>query len=291
MSKEIKATVVLPTTGDRGSLLKYSVGSIQSQTVKEIEIFIIGDGVSEKSEGIVKDLISKDNRIKFFVFEKHTRRGEVYRHQALQKASGTIVCYLCDRDLMLPDHIETMIDTLKDYNFASTTYIDVKPDKSLNIDQYIEYFGESKKIKNPDILRNTISLSNVGHKLDLYHKLPFGWRTTPPNEYTDCFMWAQFLAHPDCKAYSHFKPTILYFKRGHHPGWGAKERLPELTYWKNYLKEKANYKKIQENALVGLLNERIQLRKKLETTILVRGYNLKELFAKIISKITKKNQG
>ena len=46
MSSELAATVVLPTTGDRGPLLPYSVGSILSQTVRNIEVFIMGDGVT-----------------------------------------------------------------------------------------------------------------------------------------------------------------------------------------------------------------------------------------------------
>ena len=92
---KIKATVLVPTTKGRGVLLPYSIGSIQQQTIKEIEIFIIGDGVDEATREVIVDLMKVDNRIKFFDNPKGTRRGETYRHKALMEAAkGEIVCYL-----------------------------------------------------------------------------------------------------------------------------------------------------------------------------------------------------
>ena len=124
----IKATVLVPTSIDRGPLLPLSIGSIQRQTLREIEIFIIGDGVEEITRQQISDLIAQDPRIRFFDHPKHRRRGEPYRHAALQEARGEIVCYMCDRDLMLPDHVETMHRLLQGADFATTLLYHVHPD-------------------------------------------------------------------------------------------------------------------------------------------------------------------
>ena len=123
----IKATVLVPTSIDRGPLLPLSIGSIQRQTLREIEIFIIGDGVEEITRQHISDLIAQDPRIRFFDHPKHRRRGEPYRHAALQEARGEIVCYMCDRDLMLPDHVETMHRLLQGADFATSLLYHVHP--------------------------------------------------------------------------------------------------------------------------------------------------------------------
>lgn len=279
------ATVIVPTTGNRGVLLPYSVGSIQEQTLRDIEIFIIGDGVTDDTREIIKKLSNEDSRIRFFDHPKHERRGEPYRHQALQQAKGRIICYLCDRDLMLPNHLDTMNELLTDYNFASTTYIDVRADQSLNISQYIGYYGPASKTKKGQF-KAGISLSNTGHTLELYHQLPFGWRTTPQNFYTDIYMWSQFHSLPECNAYSHTEPTIMYFKRGHFPGASVAEREKDLARWAPEMSSEKNIELIKAEAFKGLLTERQQLRvykrNVKKTNILIRGYQVSKAPAKIL---------
>jgi len=285
-----EATVIVPTTGNRGALLPYSVGSIQKQTVQEIEIFIIGDGVTDETRGIINKLGKEDSRITFFDHPKHERRGEPYRHQALQQAKGRMICYLCDRDLMLPYHLETMKDLLVDYNFASTTFIEVREDQSLNISQYIGYYGAASETKKGQF-KAGISLSNTGHTLELYHQLPYGWRTTPKNKFTDIYMWSQFHSHPECNAYSHTEPTIMYFKRGHFPGASVAEREKELAHWAPVITSQKNIERIKAEAFKELLTERHKLREfKRDISkynILIRGFRVSEIHAKIFQKASR----
>lgn len=285
----LKATIIVPTTGNRGALLPYSIGSIQNQTVQEIEIFIMGDGVTDETKQVIQKLKSDDIRIKFFDHPKHERRGEIYRHQALQEAKGEMVCYLCDRDLMLPDHVETMLGLLEKYNFVSTTFINVKENQGLNINQYISYYGPASENDDKEVQKGNISLSNVAHSLELYHQLPYGWRTTPGDEYTDIYMWKQFLAHPQCNAYSHIWPTILYFKRGDFPGASVEAREKELAVWYERISNGEEIEQIKDEAFKGLLLERRRLRlfrNHHPSKILIKGYTLKEVPQKILKKIS-----
>jgi glycosyltransferase involved in cell wall biosynthesis len=109
----VKATVLIPTH-DHGETLRYSVASALAQSVKDIEVFIIGDGVSDATRSFIAGLVSGDARLSFLDRAKAPSRGEVYRHEVLASAKGDIVRYLCDDDLWLPDHIETMVDLLRE---------------------------------------------------------------------------------------------------------------------------------------------------------------------------------
>jgi glycosyltransferase involved in cell wall biosynthesis len=282
-----KFTVILPTTGNRGALLPYSVGSIQNQTIQEFEIFIIGDGISDETRELIQKMMNEDSRIKLFDHPKHERRGETYRHKALQEADSDFVCYLCDRDMMLPDHLETMAGLLGDYNFASTTYIDVKEDQSLSMSQYIAYYGKASE-NRVAATGGAISLSNVGHTLEFYHQLPHGWRTTPRGQFTDVYMWQQFNTHPKCNAYSLEEPTIMYFKRGNFPGASVAERKRDLEKWSKRIANQDDIDQIKKKAIGGLILEKNELKgfmiKMYQSPISIRGHTIKEAFHKLYQK-------
>jgi len=283
-SSKPKFTIILPTTGNRGALLPHSIGSIQNQTEQNFELFIIGDGIADPSKSIIKELQSSDPRIRFFDHPKHKRRGEVYRHQALKVARGRNVCYICDRDLWLPDHLETMDAILRDFNFASTTFINVHENQNLSTGQYIGYFGEASASDHPNKIG--ISLSNAAHTIDLYHSLPHGWRTTPKGLFTDVYMWQQFLDHADCCAYSHTKPTSLYFKRGHFPGISVSQRVNELKKWSKKLQPAEAVQKLREEAQQGLLAEWSDLKMRSKSPLLIKGRRLAELPLAILQKVS-----
>jgi glycosyltransferase involved in cell wall biosynthesis len=226
----LAATVVVPTTGDRGPLLALSVGSILAQGVRDLEVFIMGDGVTDATRTAIADLMRRDARIRFFDHPKHERRGEPHRHVALAEARGKIVCYLTDRDLMLPNHIEAMSRLLSDADFGHTLRFGIEADGSLSFHDILDindpYDRNTALIRSPQI-----PLSCAGHTLDMYRRLPYGWRTTPRGNYTDVYMWQQFLSQPVCRTATSTHPTILYFKRGDHPGLPVAERLAELANW------------------------------------------------------------
>ena len=238
----VRATVLIPTTGDRGPLLDYSIPSVLAQSVREIELFIIGDGVTEGTRQTIAGYQGKDPRVQFFDHPKHRRRGEPHRHAALsERARGEIICYLCDRDFMLPNHVATMMQLLEGADFGHTLRFSIRPGDEIRLMRPIDLAHEADR-RLQLRLRVTgdgLPLSFVGHRLSMYKKLPFGWRTTPRVHFTDGYMWAQFLAQPDCRAASSYEPTILYFPRGQHPGWPVEQRLNELKRWHQKMQDPA----------------------------------------------------
>ncbi len=267
----MKATVVIPTTTDRGPLLPYSIGSVLRQTIQELEVFVIGDGITEKTRQIVLQLQEKDDRIRLFDHPKHPRRGEEYRHAALQEAKGEIVAYLCDRDLMLPNHLLALYDHLQHYDFVSVNHFDVSRDQQISLGAKHHGYGPVEDMTNPEVTLGAHKLSSIGHTLAAYKALPEGWRTTPQDQATDRYMWRQFLENPGLKVFHDPHPTFLYFKRGGHPGWPTAKRLVELKEWSVVMEDTKRWEEARVKALGNCLSELASLRREKRSWLMVRG--------------------
>lgn len=246
----------------RGPVLPYSVGSVLGQTVRDIELFIVGDGVCDETRAVIAELQDADDRIRFFDFPAHPSRGEPNRHEVLTgEATGEIVCYLCDRDLYLPDHVERMSLLLREADFAHTLPFDIRPDDSFR-------FKSDMDIARPKdrawILRgweveNGIPLSFAGHTMDLYRRLPHGWRETPPGLYTDIYMWEQILAEPTCRAVSDHRPTVLYYPSYMRRGWSVDQRREELQRWSERMAGQAWKEEFLLDFVEALAEDRLRI--------------------------------
>jgi hypothetical protein len=197
--------------------------------VKDIEIFIVGDGMPEAARDVARSVARLDPRIRLFESPKAPRHGETLRHEALHDAAGQAVCYLSDDDLWMPDHVETMLALLKHCDFANALplYVDRR-----------QKLGSWTIVLESDYFRqlilsgtNRIPLSCAAHTLRMYRRLPHGWRTTPAGTPTDLYMWQQFLAEPDCRAKSAARPTVLVFPSPTRKDMTAAERADELAEW------------------------------------------------------------
>jgi glycosyltransferase involved in cell wall biosynthesis len=223
------STTVLIPTHDQGRLLPYAVASALAQTVRDLEIFIIGDGVSPATRELITRLAASDPRVRFFAHPKHERRGEPYRHAALQEARGKIVCYLCNRDLWLPNHVEQMLTLLESADFAHTLSLYVWPGDQLHVvpsDLALPAYRRSMFF-----LGNRVPLSCAAHTLAMYRRLPYGWRTTPAGQFTDLYMFQQFLRVPECRAASGTQPTAATFPSLPRQGWTLDQRVEEMERW------------------------------------------------------------
>lgn len=264
-------TILLPTTHDRGLLLPYCVSSVLNQTVTDFELFIIGDGVSEDTRMVIQSLMSQDSRILFFDYPKHLRRGEPYRHEVLtQQASGQYIAYILDRDLWLPNHLEILLGLFEKGNFVATNYYVPFTDGSVGM-------GYSHPSQH-------LVFSTVAHTMAFYRSLPFGWRTTPPEIFTDDYMWAQCMAHPNYTPYFGVSPTVLYFKRGAtYPGIPTKDRVKELAQWAAQIKQADQLPLLYEQAMSALLEERVNFRK---AWMRIKGKTPQELIPFFKTKLT-----
>ncbi len=225
----VAATVIVPTH-DHGPTLRSSLGSALAQTVEDIEVLVIGDGVPDVTREIVGELSRTDERVRFFDHPKGPRHGELYRHEALAQARGEIVCYLSDDDLWFPEHIETMHEALVQSDFAGGHAVHVTPAGELLTwpsDLSLPWFRERMLAGQA----NFVPLSCAAHTLDVYRRLPEGWSPAPLSSATDVFMWRKVLRLPGLRARSTTLPTVVHLPSTLRRGWTPEARAAELEPW------------------------------------------------------------
>jgi glycosyltransferase involved in cell wall biosynthesis len=283
----MKISVVIPTTGDRSELTALAIQSLSHQTLQDYEVLIIGDGVAEASRTVYGRMAATLPNCRFFDFPKHPRRGEPNRHEVLMKhARGEVVAYLCDRDLLLPNHLEVHYDTLRTHDFCTSTCLLVQEDQRIIVQRVLHY-GDGRD--HPvDVRIGEYALSSVSHRLDFYKTLPHGWRTTPAGQATDVYMWRQFLEQKACRFWISPEPTVLFFRRGEHPGWPVAKRICELQQWSDQLHSEQGLSGIYFEVCTGLIKdlhlkqkEIREMRLQLKAWILFKGLKFTQ-WAKIL---------
>ena len=254
MSAARPVAAILVPTHDHAATLDLAVRSALDQTVAEIEVVVIGDGAGEDTREVVAGLAREDPRVRFLDFAKGPNHGEVHRGTAVEESDAEIVCYLCDDDLLLPDHVESMAALLADADLAQSQNGFLDPDGVWH-----PYFsnlaspGWRERLMRPD--RNSVSLTGTAHTTAAYRRLPHGWRTTPPGREPDHYMWQQFLAEPRVRAVTATRITALQFPSHLHgrSGLSPVERRRELEAWRASLGSDEGRARFEEAALRDML--------------------------------------
>jgi len=224
----LAATVLIPTH-DHGPTLLRSVTSALAQTVADLEVLVVGDGVPDVTRELMAGLAAADERVRFFDNPKGERHGEAHRHAALQEARGEIVCYLSDDDLWLPGHVAHMKELLAGATVASALSFLVDTDGRVHVsrtDLGRDYYREL-------VLggENRTHLSVLAHTLDAYRRLSRGWTPTPEGIATDLYFLQQLLSQPGAVARSGSRPTVWHFPSAMRRDWSIERRVAELDEW------------------------------------------------------------
>jgi GalNAc5-diNAcBac-PP-undecaprenol beta-1,3-glucosyltransferase len=252
MVNEPLATVIIPTY-DHGETICFAVESALSQTISELEIVIIGDGVPDFAKPAIKRCL-EDSRVRFLEHPKSARKGEEYRHSALETVTSKIVCYLSDDDLWLPNHLETMLGILSEADFAVSRSIACYPGgpKECKI-WWSDVEGDAGKRLLAE--RTGPPLSTGGHTLEAYKRLQEGWTTTPPGIQTDLFFWNKFISDGNFALRSGGLPTVLKFCSISRKGWSNQARASELAEWSQLIKCPQFRSALMSNTLGNLFRE------------------------------------
>lgn len=249
------AAIVVPTH-DHAHTLDLALGSALEQTVEEIEVVVVGDGVGDDTREVVARIAGQDARVRFLDLPKGPNHGEIHRGRAIEGSGAEIVCYLCDDDLLLPDHVESMAALLADADFAHSQNGHLRVDGS-----WQHYYADlASPAWREWMLRpgnNAVSLTGTAHTVAAYRRLPHGWGTTPEGEWVDHHMWRQFLAEPWVRAVT--APRITAIQLPSHldgrEGWPAEQRRAELRRWRETLASAEGRAGFQESARRALVSQ------------------------------------
>ena len=252
---------VLSPTHDHGELLRFAIESVLHQTVDDLEVLIVGDGATEVTRDVALALEKQDERVRFFDNPKGPNRGEVHRGTALENARGDIVCYLCDDDLWLPDHLAEMDHLLTGKDFAHTLPFHIQVDGSVHL-----YPGDlSREHYRRAILEghNFIPFSCGAHTLELY-RASEGWQTSPPEAFTDLTMWQRLLRAPGCRAISGTLPTLIHFPSSDRTHWSLEQRIDEMQRWERDMRAPGFRERLLERLLSAEVRNRSEVQERME---------------------------
>jgi GalNAc5-diNAcBac-PP-undecaprenol beta-1,3-glucosyltransferase len=242
-----EATVVIPTF-DHGPTLRHSVGSVLAQTLGNLEIVIVGDGVPEDARPVIAELEAADERVRFMDRPKGEHYGQVHRHEAVMSARSDAILYLGDDDLWLPDHAEHMVEALRKVDFAAAVPFEIGPDNSLTVSP-VELELEHVRAREADI-----PLSCVGHTVDAYKRLPRGWEPGEPKTAVHKPMWAKFLSDPQLTATGVHGAQALVLHTFYRRKWDRQRLLDELEDWAALVATAEGRLEITRRALLSTLD-------------------------------------
>jgi glycosyltransferase involved in cell wall biosynthesis len=228
------AASIIVLTHDRTDLLRLSVASALAQTESDIEVLILGDGVGEPTRSTANDLARADARVRFLDYPKGPHRGETNRDLAIREAQSNAIFYLCDDDLFLPRHVESLLALLESHNFVQSKNCWVAEEgrirpciAGLSSDETIAWHLRD------DLKHNAVGITGTAHLRDFYLESGAPWTTTPAGFWPDHYQWRRLMAAQGFAGATSSRITALQFPStvGHRAGWTEAENLVELAEW------------------------------------------------------------
>lgn len=230
MNIEKFVTVILPTY-KHATTLEYSILSVLEQTFKDFALVIIGDGIDEDSRAIIRKFLELDRRVSFLDEPKSPRHGELHRDRVIRKSSSKYIAYHGDDDLMLANHLETMLLEIGDSDFIHTLPIQIGIDGSLtylptdiSIQECLDWHLSEK-------IQNAVSLTGVVHTRKSYLALPVGWSEAPKGIPSDLLMWKKYFAAVSFRGRTSPYATTIKLDASLRLGMTDDERAKEIRQW------------------------------------------------------------
>ncbi len=227
------ATVLIPTHS-RAASLRLAVASVLAQSIQNLEVIIIGDGVSDELRATALELQHYDDRVQFTDNPKSPNHGEAYRHDAIIAARSGAIFYLCDDDLFLRDHVKQLLELLESRNFVQSLNGVIGPDDVIQVfpaniaDQFV-----LDAIVDSQPVFNSVGISGTAHRRDFYLRVNEPWTTTPTGAWPDHHQWKKLMRHPDFSGVTADHMTVVQLPTSTHgrETWSEQERLTELNKW------------------------------------------------------------
>ncbi|WP_053073100.1 glycosyltransferase family 2 protein, partial [Rossellomorea marisflavi] len=163
--KKISVSVIVPMYKVERYIRK-CISSIQNQTFKDLEIIIVNDGSPDRSLSIVKEMASKDHRLR--IFDKKNGGLSSGRNYGLQNAEGKYIVFIDSDDHIEEDFIEDKYMLMEEENLdvcVSGVIIDFKE----------EDYQKIKKPENIFIGKDNKSISKIFKELEKKELFNFAW--------------------------------------------------------------------------------------------------------------------
>lgn len=227
-------TVIIPTH-NHANTVDLAARSVLTQSVRSLELVVIGDGASPEVKEAVEPLLS-DTRVRYIERPKSASRGELVRRKVLAQATSPYVCYLGDDDLMLEEHLAVTLRRLQEVDF--THPLPVFVDRQGLLKSHDTDLADPRcRTWHLHPLRNAVSLTGVGHRLDAYRRLPHGWQEAPAGRWSDHFMWQQWFTTGGFRYATGETLTVLKFEGSVRNDMAGPQRRQEIVRWVEFSRQ------------------------------------------------------
>lgn len=228
-----RASILVPTHS-HASTLPLAVGSALAQTEHDVEVLIMGDGVTPGVRNAATALAAGDRRVRFFDHPKGSNHGEVYRDTAIRDAASDAIFYLCDDDLLMRDHVADLLDLLETCTFVQSKNGFFSADG--NVLPYAGDLAEPasvERMRGDDGMANFVSLTGTAHSRRFYLDANAPWAAAPAGVFPDWFEWRQLLTAPNFRGATSSRMTALQFPSSQdgRENWSEARRIEELRHW------------------------------------------------------------
>lgn len=219
-----KVSVII-STWDRPKLIMRSLHSVLTQTYKNLEILVVGDGCSLKVEERYKRMIEffDDKRLHWYNLKEHKKSlwqaaGINARNFGLEKATGDFIAPLDDDDHWMMPHVERCLDIFNE-----------KPEIGLIYGQYLSAGVSPKKTSKIGGrgLSNGFQHSTICHSTVMYRAC---YKDVPyevsPKGASDRWLWTTLHKKGVEFHYDPFVHAIRYSnggRRGYEEKYGRKQ--------------------------------------------------------------------
>lgn len=241
------ASVIVPTWNS-ASTLASAVGSALRQTLADIEVVIVGDGVVAETRQVIENLVADDPRVRFLDLPKAEGRGERNRDIGVREAATDAIVYLADDDLLLPRHVENAVEGLKSVPFVQSRngYVDVYDRFRLFPTDLADPRWPEWHLLEPQ--RNRVSLTGTAHSRVSYLNLPNGWEVPPDNGWADLHLWRTFFREPGFRGLTLSDVTTIQFPANLHRRRNPADFAASFARWEAFTREPDAHERLQRMA-------------------------------------------
>jgi glycosyltransferase involved in cell wall biosynthesis len=229
----VRASVIIPCH-NKPTTLPLTVDTVLRQSVADLEVLLLGDGVTDEVREVIVELERQDPRTRFLDFPKGPHHGEQYRHDAVMAARSDAIFYLCDDDLLLPEHVADLLALLEEATLVQSLNGFIRPDGSMRA--YAADLADPASVRpvlDEAVRFNSISITGTAHRRSFYLEAGEHWETTPPDQWADHHQFRRMMRHPSFRGATSQRMTALQLPTsgGGRDTWTDEERRVELARW------------------------------------------------------------
>jgi hypothetical protein len=222
------ASIIIPTH-DRASTLPASIRSALAQTVDDIEILLVGDGVTPEVRRIAQVFARQDARLRFLDLPKAPLRGVANRDLAVREAAAERIFYNDDDDLLLPSHVAVLGAALDDADIADTPPVSVQPDGSVCLGVHDSAHPAIRRLLIEERFKSVFD-THLAHRKAAYTENAGAWMAATDRRVV-LHMLKFFAGNAALRWTSVHRITALSFHGACRTGMSGEAREQEIADW------------------------------------------------------------